>query len=75
MMLQKRRKIIIFMIYIATAGTAFFIMQTNLEHYRIFMGNLTAVTLGFFVGNMAEHAKDFIQTRRINKSEVTQASD
>jgi len=65
-MLQKRRKIIIFFIYICTAITAFLLMQTNLEHYKIFMGNLTAITIGFFVGNMAEHAKDFIQKYKNN---------
>jgi UDP-N-acetylmuramyl pentapeptide phosphotransferase/UDP-N-acetylglucosamine-1-phosphate transferase len=65
-MLKRRRKIYVFLIYIAIGIAAYYIMngQEALEHYRIFMGNLTAVTLGFFVGNIAEHAKDFIETRR-----------
>jgi hypothetical protein len=63
-MFQKRRKIIIFFVYIIMGVVAFFLMKDNLEHYRIFMMNLTAITLGFFVGNIAEHAKDFIQTKR-----------
>jgi hypothetical protein len=68
-MLQKRRKIIVYIVYILVGIGAYFLMRevAELEHYRVFIENLRTVTVAFVVGNMAEHAKDFIQMRRDNR--------
>ena len=68
-MLQKRRKIIVYIVYILVGLGAYFLMRevAELEHYRVFIENLRIVTIAFVVGNIAEHAKDFVQARRESK--------
>ncbi len=45
--------IILFSCLILLVG--YFIMQNNIEHYKIFGGSVVAIATGYIIGNAASH--------------------